>query len=108
MITIKNILLQITSKLIELYPSRFQQEFSEEIYSTFHELLNEYVDRGIISLLMKWFSEIYILFFSILREHQYELNKGDLNMQPIRWTWQNICAVVSPVFLWFGILRLNE
>jgi hypothetical protein len=108
MSTIKNFLLQITSNLIKLYPVSFQQEFSEEIRSTLHELLDEYANYGISILLMKWLSEICALFVSIFREHQRARNIGEIEMKQIQWSWKKAIAVLLPVLLWLGILQFIQ
>jgi hypothetical protein len=68
------------SKLLNLYPCRFQDEFAEEMQIVFRDALNEAVEGGMLSLLVVSWRELGNLPASILREFWHEFERKGTNM----------------------------
>jgi hypothetical protein len=79
-----NILMQyitgLYSRLLLLYPSRFRDEFAEEMQTVFKDSVNGTVEDGILSLVIACLRELGGLPFNILREFWYEFERKETNM----------------------------
>ncbi|MDL1912029.1 hypothetical protein FBQ81_15270 [Chloroflexi bacterium CFX6] len=74
------LLTRLYSKLLLLYPGRFQDEFSEEMQVVFRDLLDETIKDGLLPLSLVCLRELIGLPFNILREFWHEFKRKEISM----------------------------
>jgi hypothetical protein len=109
-------LTHLYSKLLHLYPGRFQNEFAEEMQSVFRDSVDEAVKEGYFSLAFVCLRELVNLPASLLRERWYEAEKKELNtitnerMDPVSsiddgvGRWDALIGILP--FLLFGVASM--
>ncbi|MCK6539084.1 MAG: hypothetical protein L6Q26_03410 [Anaerolineales bacterium] len=73
----------VYSKLLNLYPRRFQEEFAEEMQVVFNDSLNEAIKDGIAPLILICLRELGGLPFNILQEFRHEFERKEINMTTV-------------------------
>src|SRR5262245_48131188 len=107
MTTMTNLFVRVYTALVKFYPSRFYELFSEEVVSTFNDLLDEQTDRGVGSLVWVWLSETAGLVLSIFRERwRVQLAKG-IAMKLGDWSWHKLAAVILPPLFVIAASQFN-
>jgi hypothetical protein len=68
------------SRMLRLYPHKFQNEFAEEMQVVFSDSIHEASKGGIFPLVLLWLRELVGLPFNILREFWYEFGRKETIM----------------------------
>ncbi|MEO8357344.1 MAG: hypothetical protein ABI621_15670 [Chloroflexota bacterium] len=74
------LLVSVYSRMLNLYPGRFREEFADEMQVVFRDSVNETARDGILRLVILCLRELGGLPFNILREFWHELGRKETVM----------------------------
>lgn len=70
----------VYSKMLDLYPRRFRDEFAEEMQEVFRDSINDAIKNGLPPLLIFCLRELGVLPFNILQEFWHEFKRKEMIM----------------------------